>query len=246
MKKTKKPSHKTAPKKQVKAKSKTAPKAVKKVSKKVVAKKVVVKKTTHVVKTVGKQAAKTVAKKIVKPTVKPIAKPIVKPISKPVNKIVAKAVVKPIVKAPAKKIMIPVKPLPPKIDEPKPKGLYSLEYELNSSPDVLFEFISTPGGLEKWFADRVYIIEGNFVFNWEDGEKRLAKQVGMKDKDWVRFHWLDEPEKRYFEFKIVIDDLTSEVALIVSDFADNPKELEESTRLWNQQIHDLHHNIGSA
>ncbi len=145
-----------------------------------------------------------------------------------------------------KKILIPVKPAPPKIEEPKPKGYYSLEYELNSSPDVLFEFISTPGGLEKWFADRVYIIEGNFVFNWEDGEKRLAKQVGIKDKDWVRFHWLDDPEKRYFEFKIVIDDLTSEVALIVSDFADNPKELEESTRLWNQQIHDLHHNIGSA
>jgi hypothetical protein len=62
----------------------------------------------------------------------------------------------------------------------------------------------------------------------------------------VRFHWLDEPEKRYFEFKIVIDDLTSEVALIVSDFADSPKEMEESSRLWNQQIHDLHHNIGSA
>jgi START-like superfamily domain len=229
MKKTKKPSHKTAPKKQVKAKSKPVQKPAKKAPKKVAVKK-----------------PKPVAKPSSKPVAKPAAKKVVKPIAKPVSKIVAKPAVKPIVKAPVKKIMIPVKPLPPKIDEPKPKGLYSLEYELNSSPDVLFEFISTPGGLEKWFADRVYIIEGNFVFNWEDGEKRLARQVGLKDKEWVRFHWLDEPEKRYFEFKIVIDDLTREVALIVSDFADSPKELEESTRLWNQQIHDLHHNIGSA
>jgi START domain-containing protein len=220
MKKNKKTSPKPAQKKQVKAKAKPAAKAAKKVVKKA-------------------------AKKVVPQKTKPAAKPIAKPAVKQIQKAAPKQVAKPVLKVPAKKFVVPPKPVP-KIDEPKPKGLYSIEYELNSSPDVLFEFISTPGGLEKWFADRVYIIEGNFVFNWEDGEKRLAKQVGMKEKDWVRFHWLDEPEKRYFEFKIVIDDLTSEVALIVSDFADNPKELEESTRLWNQQINDLHHSIGSS
>jgi hypothetical protein len=232
MKKNKKSSHKPAPKKQVKTKSKPAVNAPKKAVKKV-AKKVIV-------KAVAKKT-KPAPKAIVKPT----PKPVVKQVKKPAPKQVVKQLAKPMIKAPVKKTTIPLKPAP-KVDEPKPKGLYSIEYELNSSPDVLFEFISTPGGLEKWFADRVYIIEGNFIFNWEDGEKRLAKQVGIKEKDWVRFHWLDESEKRYFEFKIVIDDLTSEVALIVSDFADNPKELEESTRLWNQQISDLHHSIGSS
>lgn len=231
MKKNKKSSHKPTLKKQVKAKAKPLSKANKKAKKKVVAKKQ---------KAVLKATKKAAPKKMVK-AVKVAPKKAALSIKKPMVKQVAKS----IVKAPLKKTFIPIKPVP-KIDEPKPKGFYSIEYELNSSPDVLFEFISTPGGLEKWFADRVYIIEGNFVFNWEDGEKRLAKQVGIKEKDWVRFHWLDEPEKRYFEFKIVIDDLTSEVALIVSDFADNSKEQEESTRLWNQQISDLHHSIGSA
>jgi hypothetical protein len=220
MKKNKKPAHKPAPKKQVKVKSKSISKSTKKVPKKVTTKKQ-------------------------KPAVKKVKKVASKQIAKPVKKIAPKKASIPLIKTPIKKIFIPVKPVP-KIDEPKPKGFYSIEYELNSSPDVLFEFISTPGGLEKWFADRVYIIEGNFIFNWEDGEKRLAKQIGIKEKEWVRFHWLDEAEKRYFEFKIVIDDLTSEVALIVSDFADNPREQEESTRLWNQQISDLHHSIGSA
>ncbi len=242
MKNKKKSTHKVTPKKQVLAK----PKPAKKVSKKIEKKKVVAKKQKPAPKVAKNKVEKKVVKPIVKTVSSPASKPVAKPAAKPIAKIVAKAPVKPIVKAPLKKVMIPVKPAPPKIEEPKPKGYYSLEYELNSSPDVLFEFISTPGGLEKWFADRVYIIEGNFVFNWEDGEKRLAKQIAIKDKEWVRFHWLDEADKRYFEFKIVIDDLTSEVALIVSDFADNPKELEESTRLWNQQIHDLHHNIGSA
>jgi hypothetical protein len=180
---------------------------------------------------------KKAARKMIAKTPKPVARPLAKKDIKPV--------VKSAVKVPAKKMPILKKPVV-RIAEPKPKGLYSIEYEMNSSPDVLFEFISTPGGLEKWFADRVYIIESNFIFNWEDGEQRQARQVGIKEKDWVRFHWLDEADKRYFEFKIVIDDLTSEVALIVSDFADSPQEQEESTRLWNQQISDLHHSIGSA
>jgi hypothetical protein len=244
MKKKKKLTPKPAPKKQVKAKAKPISKAAKPAKKKVVAKKQ---------KPVAKPVKKVVSKKVIKPVKKVIAKPVAKavkkvvakPVVKPVIKIAPKQIAKAVIKTPVKKIFIPIKPLP-KIDEPRPKGLYSIEYELNSSPDVLFEFISTPGGLEKWFADRVYIIESNYIFNWEDGEKRLARQIAIKEKEWVRFHWLDEAEKRYFEFKIVIDDLTSEVALIVSDFADNPKEQEESTRLWNQQINDLHHSIGSA
>lgn len=199
-----------------------------------------------------KASPKAVPKKNLKAKTKQTKKTVKNPVvkkqkvsAKPAKKVDIKKIAKPAAKVPVKKMTMPVKPAP-KIAEVKPKGLYSIEYEMNSSPDVLFEFISTPGGLEKWFADRVYIIESNFVFNWEDGEQRQAKQVGIKEKDWVRFHWLDEPEKRYFEFKIVIDDLTSEVALIVSDFADNPTEQEESTRLWNQQISDLHHSIGSA
>lgn len=223
MKKKKKLSPKPAPKKKVKGKTKPAAKAPKKAKNKVVVKKQ---------KPAPKPVKKTSTKKVVKPAPKAPIKP-----KAPVKK--------KLITAPAKPFIMPAKPAP-KADEPKPKGLYSIEYEMNSSPDVLFEFISTPGGLEKWFADRVYIIESNFIFNWEDGEKRLARQIGLKEREWVRFHWLDEPEKRYFEFKIVIDDLTSEVALIVSDFADTPAEKEESTRLWNQQISDLHHSIGSS
>jgi START-like superfamily domain len=260
MKKTKKAPKKAAPKKAANAKpaKKVAAKTAKKPIKKITP------------KATPKKATKPAAKKPVAVKKKPIAKPVAKPVNKVVKPIVSKGVqktvkvpAKPVAKVAAKpatpakapqktvaktivrKLVLPPKPMP-RPDEPKPKGLYSIEYEINSSPEVLFEFISTPGGLEKWFADRVYVIEGNYIFNWEDGEKRLAKQIGIREKDWVRFHWLDEPEKRYFEFRIQIDDLTSEVALIVSDFADNMQEQEESTRLWNQQISDLHHSIGSA
>ena len=226
---------KTTSKKPVAKAKKIIKPAKKKPVKKVTAKKVAAPKKADKIKPKAKAKPK-VAMNLKPKTVKKVAQPVkVKP-----N--VVKAAVKKVVVA--KPSLMP-KPVPPKI-EPKPKGLFSLEFMINSSPDVLFEFISTPGGLENWFADRVYIIEGNFVFNWENGEKRLAKQIELRDREYVRYHWLDEQNKHYFEFKIQIDDLTSEVALIVSDFADTKEEMDESSRLWSSQVHDLHQAIGSS
>jgi uncharacterized protein YndB with AHSA1/START domain len=119
-----------------------------------------------------------------------------------------------------------------------------LEYEIKSSPKVLFTMLSTPSGLEEWFADRVNPHNENFIFEW-DGEKKEAKIVGMKDNSFIRYKWLsDEFKDTYFEFTIVQDDLTSDVALVITDFSsDNDKE--ETIRLWNSQVADLRHVIGS-
>ena len=38
-----------------------------------------------------------------------------------------------------------------------------LEYEVKSSPKVLYAMLSTDSGLEEWFADKVYPHSGNFV-----------------------------------------------------------------------------------
>lgn len=132
------------------------------------------------------------------------------------------------------------------IEFKKPEGLFTLEYQINSSPEVLFEFISTASGLEKWFAKKVYVEEDIFTFTWEENEMQRAKLMIIKDDEYVRFHWLDEPEKRYFEFRIEVDDLTGEVGLIVSDFADTKEEYEESRMLWNSEIHDLQLVVGSS
>ena len=32
---------------------------------------------------------------------------------------------------------------------------YELEFPLNSSPQLLYQYISTPSGLQEWFADNV-------------------------------------------------------------------------------------------
>jgi truncated hemoglobin YjbI len=48
----------------------------------------------------------------------------------------------------------------------------------------------------------------------------------------------------FFEMTIRIDDLTKEVALIVTDFYEDADEEEELTLLWDNNIHKLKQAIG--
>ncbi len=49
----------------------------------------------------------------------------------------------------------------------------------------------------------------------------------------------------FFEMKIVVDEITEDVSLIVVDFA-TPDDLEESKMLWENQIAELKHVLGSS
>ena len=119
-----------------------------------------------------------------------------------------------------------------------------LEYEIKSSPKVLFTMLSTPSGLEEWFADTVNPHNDNYIFEWE-GEKKEAKIIAKKDSMFIRFKWLtDEYHDTYFEFTIVQDEMTSDVALVVTDFT-SEEDREETIMLWNSQVADLRHVVGS-
>jgi len=54
-----------------------------------------------------------------------------------------------------------------------------------------------------------------------------------------------ENEESYFEFAIQIDDLTNDVSLIITDFAEDEDEKEENTLLWDTQVESLKHALGS-
>jgi len=124
------------------------------------------------------------------------------------------------------------------------KEKYTLEYAFKSPPKVLYNRISTVGGLSEWFADNVMIKGDNFIFVWDDGEQE-AKLLGKKDLDYARYKWIDdEDDKTYFEFKIEIDELTNDISLLVTDFA-YEDEREDDIDLWEAQIDSLRSVIGS-
>jgi len=123
------------------------------------------------------------------------------------------------------------------------KVKYELEFVVKSSPNLLYSYIATPSGLGQWFADNVNSRGEKFIFIW-DGSEEVAQLVNKKTNSSIRFKWeADEDPDTYFEMKIQIDDLTKDVALMVTDFADDD-EVEEAKLLWEAQLDNLHAIIG--
>ena len=51
---------------------------------------------------------------------------------------------------------------------------FNVEYEVKSSPKILFGFLNEPNGLAQWFADDVTYRDQVYTFTW-DGEQQKAK-----------------------------------------------------------------------
>ena len=122
---------------------------------------------------------------------------------------------------------------------------YSIELPINSSINILYKRLSTPSGLSEWFADNVNLKDNVFTFFWDDSEQS-AKLQKKKINKFIQFKWLDDDDKdSYFKFNIQIDEMTSDVSLIITDFAEDLDEKEEQILLWEQQIENLKRAIGS-
>jgi hypothetical protein len=122
---------------------------------------------------------------------------------------------------------------------------YTLEYPIQSSIKILYARLSTLSGLSEWFADDVNSNrEGVYTFTWE-GSQQKAILLSKKKDSFIKFKWLETSDEEYFEFFIQIDELTSDVSLIVTDFADDEDDKEDASQLWNAQIDKLKSTIGS-
>jgi uncharacterized protein YndB with AHSA1/START domain len=123
------------------------------------------------------------------------------------------------------------------------KKKFNIEYEIKSSPRILYSFLNEPNGLAQWFADDVNVREQVYTFTW-DGEEQKAKLIGLKENKLVKFKWVDDEPQCYFEMEIVQDELTNDVALSITDFA--PEEnIAERKLIWDNQIDYLISVLGA-
>lgn len=119
-----------------------------------------------------------------------------------------------------------------------------IEFMVNSSPAVLYEMISSPSGFAEWYCTDVNVRGDQYTFIWPD-EQESTTLIGRKIGEVIRFHRNDDDDEgSYFEFRVRIDAMTNEVALIVTDHA-WPAEVEETRNLWNSQIHSLLRVLGA-
>jgi uncharacterized protein YndB with AHSA1/START domain len=124
------------------------------------------------------------------------------------------------------------------------KVKFVLEYEIRSSSKILYSFISEPNGLSEWFADNVKVKDHVYTFIWDDGEEQKAKLLSFKENKFIKFHWVDDEPYTYFEMEIVKDELTNDVALVITDFA-LAENLKDRSQIWDIQIDTLLHVIGA-
>lgn len=115
-----------------------------------------------------------------------------------------------------------------------------MEYMLKAgSGNIVWSIIGTPSGLETWFADRITVDDKVFTFHWGKTEQREAELTHLRANSFIRFHWLDDEDKKsYFELRISQNELTDDLMLEVTDWAE-ADEIEDLQDLWDSEIEKM-------
>ncbi|MFO7719920.1 MAG: START-like domain-containing protein [Gillisia sp.] len=125
------------------------------------------------------------------------------------------------------------------------KVKYEMEFPIQASPTLLYQYISTPSGLSEWYADNVNSRGELFTFIW-DGSEETANLVSKKNGERIKFRWEDDADTPYyFEIRIQVDEITKDVSIMITDFAEED-EVEEGKMLWENMISELKQILGSS
>ncbi len=123
------------------------------------------------------------------------------------------------------------------------KYKYTQEFPFKTSPKVIFNYISTPGGLQQWFADKVTLDgDHNFHFFWDE-EEHIAELTSNRLNKSTKFDFLGNDEGNFLEFKLMISEIDNTTYLRITDCSDNEDE-EDLEYLWKGLISDLKDIIG--
>ena len=126
------------------------------------------------------------------------------------------------------------------------KEKFHIEFVMSSATQAsLWRMISQIDGLSEWFADEVTMNEEEnvYTFFWGKSDNQ-AEILGSKPQQSIRFRWLDEEEENiYFEFQLHKLELSNEIALQITDFAE-PDEKGDAITLWETQIDKMKRQLG--
>ena len=120
-----------------------------------------------------------------------------------------------------------------------------LEYALNAtSKSILWTAISTPSGLEGWFADRVHSDGKSVTFFWGKAESRTAHITALRAYAYIRFRWADSTDHReYFEIKMSYSELTTDFVLEVTDYC-YADDVDDLCEIWDKSVKTLRQTCG--
>lgn len=118
-----------------------------------------------------------------------------------------------------------------------------MEFIFKASPGILYQFLTQPENLVRWFAEGVDINDDEYTFFWE-GSDETSMLIDDIEEERLRFKWIDSGEEdEYYEFRMYKSDITRQTILEITDFCDS-SEVKEQKDLWSQQIGELYNAIG--
>jgi hypothetical protein len=129
------------------------------------------------------------------------------------------------------------------------KNKICIEHEVNSSsPNIIWNLISTEGGMGLWLADEVGIDNDTLVFiwgeAWQQQEIRKATIIEKQKNNLIRMKWQDDSDPEAFmEIKMVRNELTGSYALEIIDFAE-PGEEDDMRGILEDNFTKLLHSSG--
>ena len=128
------------------------------------------------------------------------------------------------------------------------KQKIDIEYPLmTTSPNIVWEQISSAHGLERWLADHVTEKDGVFTFIWGEPwtqqDIRKAQLVEFVKNDHITLHWEEEEDDSFLEMRIEKSDLTNNLNLLITDFAEDD-DADGLKILWESNLDRLHRASG--
>ena len=119
---------------------------------------------------------------------------------------------------------------------------------LSTSPNIIWNIISTEGGLSRWIADSVKESKGIFSFTWGDvnGHHEKRRDV-LKERvrhSHIRLQWEDETDPdAYLELRMMRAEITGGYVLHITDYA-IPDDVDSLYDIWDQNLEQLRRVTG--
>jgi uncharacterized protein YndB with AHSA1/START domain len=118
----------------------------------------------------------------------------------------------------------------------------NLEFIFRASPAILYQFLTTPAALIRWFCDEVDISKGTYTFYW-DGADEVAELVEDIENERLRFEFEEYEDGEYLEFRMTRSPVTGETIFEITDYCDDD-EVADQKQLWENQIGKLRQETG--
>ena len=118
-----------------------------------------------------------------------------------------------------------------------------LEFIFKASPTIIYNFVTTPACLVRWYCNEVDITGETYAFYWQ-GSSEVATLVDDIEDERVRFKWDEaDDDEEYLEFRMYKSDVTNETIFEITDLCDHD-EVQEVKDLWTTLTTELRKECG--